>query len=89
MKVVIDKTFEKDIKKLKDVALNRKVAVVLEVMLEAEDLKTITGVKKLQGSDVFYRIRIGNFRLGFVFENETATMVRCLHRKDIYKYFPK
>ena len=73
MKVVIVKSFEKDIKKLKNKSFNKKVAAILEEMIKAEDLGEIMSVKKLQGSETYYRIRIGDYRLGFEYENETVT----------------
>jgi mRNA-degrading endonuclease RelE of RelBE toxin-antitoxin system len=42
----------------------------------------------LTGFKTAYRLRLGNYRIGFFFENETAELVRVLNRKDIYKYFP-
>jgi mRNA-degrading endonuclease RelE of RelBE toxin-antitoxin system len=31
---------------------------------------------------------MGDYRLGFVFEQGVVTFVRCLQRKEIYRYFP-
>ncbi len=31
---------------------------------------------------------MGEYRIGFFFENETIELVRVLGRKEIYKYFP-
>ena len=45
------------------------------------------GVQKLHGSES-YRIRVGDYRVGFVFEHGAVTFVRCLDRKEIYRYFP-
>lgn len=44
--------------------------------------------KKLTGFKNAYRIRMGEYRIGFVFENGTIELIRILGRKDIYKYFP-
>ncbi|MBP1468695.1 type II toxin-antitoxin system RelE/ParE family toxin [Candidatus Chloroploca sp. M-50] len=38
--------------------------------------------------DPYYRIRIGDYRLGLFVEDDTITVVRFLHRRDIYRYFP-
>ncbi len=35
------------------------------------------------------RIRIGDYRLGIIFDGETLIFERVLHRKEIYRYFPK
>ncbi len=36
----------------------------------------------------YYKIRVGDYRIGIKFEHETLTFERILHRKDIYKVFP-
>lgn len=40
------------------------------------------------GEDRYYRIRMGDYRLGIIVEGEVVTFVRFLHRRDIYGYFP-
>ncbi|MGL4377778.1 MAG: type II toxin-antitoxin system RelE family toxin [Microcoleaceae cyanobacterium] len=42
----------------------------------------------MKGDDNAYRLRVGDYRIGFYFDDETITFVRVLHRKDIYRYFP-
>lgn len=36
----------------------------------------------------YYRIRVGDYRLGLALEGDTVILVRFLHRKEIYRYFP-
>ncbi len=45
------------------------------------------GVKKLVGSELSYRIRIGDYRVVYeVFENKLIIeIVRVRHRKDVYR----
>ena len=45
-------------------------------------------LKKLSGGGDYYRIRVGDYRTGIALEGETVAFVRCLHRKEIYRYFP-
>jgi mRNA-degrading endonuclease RelE of RelBE toxin-antitoxin system len=40
------------------------------------------------GSPGFFRIRIGEYRLGMLVEGEAVEIVRFLHRREIYRYFP-
>jgi len=40
------------------------------------------------GGDRYYRIKIGDYRIGMTVEGNLVTLVRFLHRKDIYRYFP-
>jgi len=89
MIIRIDKSFEKDASKVKDKSLLHKIALCIESIQNAKDISEIKSLKKLKGYNLYYRIRVGDYRLGIVIENNTIDFVRCLHRKDIYKYFPK
>ncbi len=51
-------------------------------------LEQIKNLKKLKGSVGHYRIKIGDFRLGLAISGSTIEFIRCLHRKDVYKFFP-
>ena len=83
------KSFERDLRKLaKSHNLLDRVRDAIEEVERADDFRTISGVKKLSGGGNYYRIRIGDYRIGIVLEKETVTFVRCLHRRDIYRYFP-
>jgi len=44
--------------------------------------------KKMKVVDNYYRMRIGNYRIGFKVEFQNLILLRFMHRKDIYKYFP-
>lgn len=58
-------------------------------MENADILKNISNVKKITGFADLYRIRIGDYRIGFELENEeTIRLIIVSHRKDIYKTFP-
>ena len=41
------------------------------------------------GHPYAYRIRIGDYRLGFYFEDNSIDIARFLKRDDIHKVFPK
>ncbi len=36
----------------------------------------------------YYRIRVGDYRIGVEVVGDEILFVRILHRKDIYRYFP-
>jgi len=36
----------------------------------------------------YYRIRIGTYRLGFKENKGAILLLRFMHRKDIYEFFP-
>jgi mRNA interferase RelE/StbE len=88
MNVIFKEQFLKQIDKLVDKRLR---AHLLETITEIESCKSYTEInnlKKLKGYKNFYRIRIGDYRIGVKIENETVTFSAFHHRKDIYKYFP-
>ena len=45
-------------------------------------------LEKLVGYETYYKIRVGNYRIGVELKSETMVFCRVLHRKDIYRYFP-
>ena len=57
-------------------------------MEAARIFQHIPNLKRLESTGKYYRIRVGDYRVGFVFENGAVTFVRCLNRKEIYRYFP-
>ena len=88
MNVRIDKSFEKDIKKVKDKKLLTKIANTIEQVQTATNSDGIKNIKKLKGSNSYYHIRIGNYRIGVLIEADMVDFIRFLPRKDIYTYFP-
>jgi mRNA interferase RelE/StbE len=35
-----------------------------------------------------FRLRVGSYRLGLFVEGDQVELVRCLHRREIYRFFP-
>jgi mRNA interferase RelE/StbE len=89
MKVLIDKSFDKDVQNIDDKKILNSIADVIENVKEIDKLSDINNCKKLKGSKNSYRIKIGSYRIGFVFENQTIEFVRFLHRSKIYDFFPE
>lgn len=88
MNVIVDKSFDKDISKINDKKLLNALADCIEEIQGLTKLSEIKNCKKLKGSKNAYRVRIGFYRIGFVYENQTIELVRFLHRSKIYEYFP-
>jgi mRNA-degrading endonuclease RelE of RelBE toxin-antitoxin system len=83
------KKFLKDLKALQSTAVYEKIcALVLEEIPSTDDLSTIANLSKLKGDDTAYRIRVGDYRIGFFWEDDEIVMSRVLHRSEIYRYFP-
>ncbi|PKP51765.1 MAG: plasmid stabilization protein [Bacteroidetes bacterium HGW-Bacteroidetes-12] len=88
MKVIFLNSFKKDLLKITNVKEREQVKTIILEIEKAENLKELTNLKKLKGYSTAYRIRIGNYRLGFYYDNETIEMARLVKRNDIYKVFP-
>ena len=88
MQVKYRESFIKDLKQIKNKQVKKQIEKTIKLVKSASTLSEIPNVKKLRGYKNFYRIRIGNYRIGFYLENNTLVFVRVLHRKDFYKYFP-
>jgi mRNA interferase RelE/StbE len=81
-------SFDADLSAIRDAALLRRIKKVIEQVEAARNFQQIPNLKRLEASGKYYRIRVGDYRLGFVFEQGRVTFVRCLDRKEIYRYFP-
>jgi mRNA interferase RelE/StbE len=80
--------FAKDLRDMRDKTLLTRISEILDNVKQAEGIADIRGLKKLKGSENYYRIRIGDYRLGLELNGTEFVFVRCLHRKEIYRYFP-
>jgi mRNA interferase RelE/StbE len=82
-------SFIKDLKALKSTPVFESVkSLVFDEIPSYSSLDEISNLKKLKDADSTYRIRVGDYRVGFMVVGDTVTFVRVLHRKDIYRYFP-
>lgn len=88
MKVEFRESFAKDLKGVKDKSLLKRAKEVIEAVEEADSLADISNLKKLKGGGNYFRLRVGDYRVGVTLENDAVIFVRFLNRKDIYKYFP-
>ena len=89
MIVEFDKSFEKSLDKIRDKSMFSRIEKSIENLEKANSLEEIPGVKKLSGFKNYYRIRIGDYRLGFEkLDPKKVRIIILAHRKDIYKAFP-
>ena len=80
--------FYKDIDKISSKIVKKKIIELIQQIENSSDISQISNVKKLVGFTTAYRIRIGDYRIGIFFKEDTVIFARILHRKDIYKLFP-
>jgi mRNA interferase RelE/StbE len=87
MKIEIRRSFIKDADKL-PTAFQQQLAVIIDTIEKVGRPNQLPDCKKLKGYKTAYRIRMGQYRIGFYYENKITELVRILHRKEIYRYFP-
>ena len=83
MKTEFKASFLKAIKKIEDNQLKNEIVNTIKNVEAAGDLKQILNIKKLKGYKQYYRIRIGNYRIGIKLEDNTIFFVDIDHRKNI------
>jgi len=88
LKVEFKSSFAKDLRKIKEQKIKQQVLEIIEQVEKASNLQGISDLKKLQGVDKYFRLKMGEYRIGLVVEQDTVLFVRFLHRKDNYRYFP-
>ena len=91
MDLVYAKTFPKALKLLPK-HVQELVRIVLGKLEAAENLqKSGLDYTKMEGqkkAENFYRIRVGEYRIGIENINPKAIIITILHRSEIYKRFP-
>ena len=90
MKFRIEKSFDRDLDRIKDKELLRKLRALISAIENTDTIREIPHIKKIEGYESYYRIKIGDHRLGMeAVSSKEVILLRFLHRKDIYRYFPK
>ena len=89
MTVEFDASFARSIDKIKDRRILSRIAASIEKVEAAATLQEIPNLKKLSGFKEYYRIKVGDFRLGFeITDNSIIRFILVAHRKEIYRKFP-
>lgn len=88
MEIRFEKKFFKQLSKIKD----RKTAIaVKEAIVNVEKATSVSDIKhlkKLVSYKNAFRIKVQDFRIGIIIENDTVDFVCLMDRKEVYKYFP-
>jgi mRNA interferase RelE/StbE len=88
VRVAFRESFEKDLHRIGDTRILERVKKLIESVEISKSLRELKNLKKLKREGYYYRVRVGDYRIGLVIEGDLATFVRFLHRKDLYRYFP-
>jgi mRNA interferase RelE/StbE len=89
MIVEFDKSFDKSLDKLKDKSLYPKIEKVISILEKTNSLIELASIKKLSGYKLYYRYRLGDYRIGIEqISKNTIRVIVIAHRKDVYDVFP-
>jgi mRNA interferase RelE/StbE len=59
-------SFARDLKRIRDRDLRRRVGEIIELVERVQSLQEVENIKKLRGGDCCYRIRVGDYRIGLL-----------------------
>jgi mRNA interferase RelE/StbE len=88
MNVEFAEKFYKDLNGLKSKELRNRIADIIDECRNAVSLVEIRNLKKLSGYKFYYRVRVGDYRIGIEVNEAMVKFLRVAHRKDIYRIFP-
>jgi len=88
MKILINKKFLKDLSKLPASPQADVEKLVFDIIPKNNNFNELGIFEKIKGYKIYYRARIGDYRIGVSYENGTLVFERVLHRKEIYRIFP-
>lgn len=89
MKIHYRQASLRDMKKLKRHPIYNEIFdFVFTTLPDIKTLQEVSDIKTMKGCSHRYRIRIGDFRIGIEVHGDTIEIVRVLHRREFYRYFP-
>lgn len=88
MDIRFERSFGRDLANIRDKKLLRRVKDIIDEVEGSGDLSSISQLKKLKGYDTYYRVRLGDYRIGIEVLGDTLIFVRFLHRREVYSFFP-
>ena len=88
MRLDIRPSFNRDLRRIRDRDVRQRLTLKIQEIEAASNFTQMTDVLKMQGYDIHYRIRVGNYRLGIAVEGDVVILLRFGHRRDFYRGFP-
>jgi mRNA interferase RelE/StbE len=89
MDVFYGKRFSKDLDAIRhENKVKKNLLELIKNIKEIDSLKTLGGVKKIEGYSDYFRVKLGDYRLGLRTSQNKVELIRFLHRKEIYRRFP-
>jgi len=89
MELLYGKKFSKDLDAIRgEPKIKADLLKVIEKIREARSLADLKEVRKIEGYEGYFRIKLADYRLGIKVRQNSVELIRFLHRKDIYRRFP-
>jgi mRNA interferase RelE/StbE len=89
LKILYGKALAKDLEAISPNAIVKKrLSKLIDTLKVIDTLDGLKHIKKIEGYDCYYRLRLGDYRLGMKVSGNTVELIRFLHRRDIYRRFP-
>jgi mRNA interferase RelE/StbE len=89
MKIRFDKSFVKALDKIREPKVLKRIQIAILRAEAATTLEEMPNVRKLTGHSSYYRMKVGDYRIGFeVRADGEILLITVLHRKEIYRRFP-
>ena len=90
MNVVTTDKFIEHLEKLKnDVSTVERAEKAVAKLREANSLREVPNIKSMEGAPGFYRLRIGDYRIGFRLIDENTIRLLAIDRRSVfYRRFP-
>ena len=82
------KIFLRDLAKLPSDYRRKVERIIFEDIPESNNIFQVLDVRKMRGYKDYYRIRMGDYRIGCNIEASKIGFYRIKSRDDIYRVFP-
>ncbi len=82
------RTFLKELSKVPKKYREKIEKLVFEKIPKSQNPLSVAKFEKLKGYKEYYKIRIGEWRIGIRIRKNIIEFCRVRNRKDIYRYFP-
>ena len=88
MQANFNRTFLKELSSIPSRTRVKIEQLVFNDVPSYTSLIEISGIKKPEGYSHYYKICVGDYRIGVKIINDEISFERVLHPKEIYKQFP-
>lgn len=75
MNVSFRSSFARDLNRITDKTLLRRVKESIDAVEHAQSINDLPNLKKLKSSKKYYRLRIGDYPIGLALENDALVFV--------------